>query len=1030
MIVRSILRRPRVTLALTLLFVVTGVLCMWNLPVETFPSITPPAFRIKAKTSELDSQDADYYVAQPLSKVISDIPDVLYYSTVCVGGEDSWCDVVFRTGVDDERAMWRLREAVRSAEGRLPENVVKKGIDVTRNGDNEVLTCAIRSKTDGCIPLELLNDIKSRILVQDGVEGVEIHCPGLKKLRIVFDSVKLANLDLSVSEATKALLSHCSRDSRFDALCGTSLRIEGFEMSIADMENMVLREDSATGGRIMLKNVACVIREIDGVYGTRLDGSAVNVIKVKRKFLANAAETAEAAKRVIERYARGTEGVECVYIVDATSEVKSFLGKVAMLPILALALVAAVLFLFWRSVREVLVPVAVIGASLVGSFVFQSLLGFTFNALTIFGFLLVIGSLVDDALVVIEMARADRAARKLSPRDAMATAVRRSFNILAVSTVISALCYLPLVFIKGIASQMYLQFAFTSFMALALSAVFAVTLTPVLFTLLLRGAPAKSVGRGGVLSWCAKKWRSLWHISTVFWTVRPYLAVVVLVAATGGFFVFRRVLPKTLFRENVDGKVLVEVVDADSSTASEINSARGEIIDKLAKLQGVKHVFSVFGQGVLSGGGNKVSKYTVITDCQLMPEALDDLTEKIKNVLSGYKGVRVAILAPTPVKGVGRFSGLEFHLCVTDRNSPELLMHMRKFLDKVSRIDGVSDVETSKSITGSRVKLSVDAAKAEALGVSPEDVERALQGRFESEVLKGIKLKDGDFDIELTEFPELGAGVDEMSRMQVQVSGGRFVNLSSIGAVSEEAIPQCIERFRGKLTLGCVAKLKSGGSPEKIVQEISEIELPDGISLEWSGVAVQEIVNRGGTRIMIILSLIFAYLLFVAWYESWILPIPCIGTAFIAVFGSLAGLYITGEPLDVYAQVALVAVVGIALKGSSIIVDSIRGEYEKGHSLRASALMGAARVFRPVQMTIWTSLFGVMPFLITFGYAMPAQRVLGAVMVSGVLTVLFCGFSLTPALYIVVEKFNGFVSKNPMRLRRRRFWESATKDVK
>ena len=249
------------------------------------------------------------------------------------------------------------------------------------------------------------------------------------------------------------------------------------------------------------------------------------------------------------------------------------------------------------------------------------------------------------------------------------------------------------------------------------------------------------------------------------------------------------------------------------------------------------------------------------------------------------------------------------------------------------------------------------------------------------------------------------------------------MNLSSIGAVSEEAIPQCIERFRGKPALGCVAKLKSGGSLEKIVQEISEIELPDGISLEWSGVAVQEIVNRGGTRIMIILSLIFAYLLFVAWYESWILPIPCIGTAFIAVFGSLAGLYITGEPLDVYAQVALVAVIGIALKGSSLIVDSIRGEYEKGHSLRASALMGAARVFRPVQMMIWTSLFGVMPFLITFGYAMPAQRVLGAVMVSGVLTVLFCGFSLTPALYIVVEKFNGFVSKNPMRLRRRRLWK-------
>lgn len=1024
MIVSGILNRPRLTLALTALFVLTGCLCMWNLPVEKFPSVSPPTFRIKLQTQGFDAKDADGLVMQPLLNSISDVSDVLYHSSVSVSGGESRCDVTFRAGADGELALLRLREAVRSAELQMPAEVVRKGVSVLRNVDDVVLTCAVRSRSNEPLSIRTVADMKSRVLSLAGVEGVEIDAAADKTVRVVLDPVKLAGLGLSVSDVARVLDARRPQVGLLGPSHGSSLRVEGFRMSVADLEDIVIRDDPQTGGRVMLKNVGCVVLSDDRVCRTRLDGRDAIVFKVRKKAFANAADTAKAVRDVIGECIGGREGFETVYIADASSDVKTFLRTVAMAPLMAVLLIALVMFLFLRSVREVMVPLFVAAASVVGSFVFQAWLGFTFNALTILGFVLVIGSLVDDALVVIEMARADRAVRKLSAKDAMSAAVRRSLDVLAVSTFISAVCYLPLVFVKGMASEMYLQFAFTSCMALALSAVFAAALAPVLFVVLVRAAPVRAVKRNGMLAWCARRWRLAWHASTGFWTARPWLAVVVLLAAACSFAVFRQILPKTFFGDAAAGSVVVEVAALKDVTSAETVRLGGEVAGRLMGVEGVKHVLSVHGQGGLSGGGDRFLRLTLVLHRPLSSDGLDRFIDEVRRVTSDIENVAVSALAPSPVQGVGRFAGLEFHLTGSKGGDGELQSAMYDFAGKVSGLDGVCEVVTPLALTDSRVKLTVDAEKAESMGVSPAAAASVLRGRFEPKVLKGFALSDGVFDVELSEFAELGADAHEVSRMLLPVSGGGLVSVSSLGSVSEEPVPQYVGRFRGAPAVGGVVRIEPGAAPERVMREMSAIPLPDGVNLEWSGIAVQESVNRGGTRMMIGLSLLFAYLLLVAWYESWVLPLPSVGTAAIAVFGSLWGLCLAGEPLDFHAQVALVAVVGIALKGSSLIVDAIRDEHERGRSLRVSALAGAVRVFRPVQMTIWTSLFGVIPFLVTAGVGMSAQRVLGVVSVSGVLTVLLCGFTLTPALYIVAERLRGVVSKKPMRTRRRRLWKS------
>lgn len=1024
MIVNGILNRPRVTLALTALFVMTGCLCMWNLPVEKFPSVTPPAFRIKAAVKGMDARDADALVALPILKYVSEMPDVLYHSSMSVGDGECRCDVTFRAGTDEELALWRLRDAVRSAQSHMPAEVVQSGVAVLRNVDDVVLMCAIGSSSGDGLSAEAVFDLKTLILAQEGVEGVEIEGTSGKMLRVVLDPVKLAALGISVADVARVLESHRPETGLFGPSQGSALRVDGFKMSVSELEDVVIRGDSRTGGRVMLKNIGCVVYSERPIKRTSLDGNAVTVFKVRKRPDANASDTAGAVSIAVKKYLDGKDDINCTYILDASSDVKSFLRDVALAPCVALLLVAVVLYLFWRSLREVMVPISVVAVSIVGSFVFQSLLGFTFNALTLFGFMLVIGSLVDDALVVIEMARSDRSVRKLSAKDAMSAAVRRSFDVLIVSTGISAVCYLPLVFVRGMASGMYLQFAFTSCIALALSAVFAATLAPVLFVALVRTAPARQGGRDGVLHWLARKWRLVWHRATGFWTARPWFAVVFLVMAACSFVAFRQMLPKTLFGDAGTDKVIVEVVRLGEGSATDADRLGDEIVSRLKRLDGVGLVFAENGRGALSGGGERFLKLTVGLDRVLSATEIDGFIREVRNVTADMSGLGVSVLVPSPVQGVGSFAGLEFHLCGSSGATADLASAARDFAAKIRELDGVAEVVTPSVSGVYRVKLSVDAAKAEAAGVSSETAVSVLKGRFEPKVIGKYALSEGVFDIELSEFAELGADADEVSRMLLPVSGGGLVPASSLGTVTEEFVPDSVERFGGRRAASCVVRLTPSATPEKVVRAISALSLPEGVRLEWSGVALQESVNRGGTRIMIALSLLFAYLLLVAWYESWVLPLPSVGTAVIAVFGSLIGLYLAGEPLDYYAQVALVAVVGIALKGSSLIVDAIRDEYEKGRSLRASVAAGAVRVFRPVQMTIWTSLFGVVPFLFAFGVKMSAQRVLGVVAVSGVLTVLLCGFSLTPALYIVAEKLHALVSKKPFRARRRRLWKT------
>ena len=1018
MIAKGILRHPRVTLALTALSVAAGLFCMRRLPVEEFPNVAPPSFQVTARADGLNASDANRAVAVPLEEAFLDLPGVLYRSSVCTDSGFCQCDVTFRTGVSPETALHEIKEAIRRAEGRLPAAVRSRGIDVIQGLDDTVTLYAFSAEGGG-VPDGVAGAFRTRILGVEGVESVEISGERTRTVRIVFDPVKLSGLQMTMPEVAEKL-SACRAGGGEVSDGNGEVRIEGLVSHIGDFGEVVVREDAKSGGRVLVKDIARIEVEESTDNAVTLDGREVVLMRVRKRADSHASEVAERVKALVDGMMKDLpKGVSCALVADAASGARTFMRDVAVTPLVSLVLVGLVLLLFWRSVRMAVVPFVVAMASIVASFVLQSWFSFTFNALTVFGFVLVIGSLVDTALIVIARARFGMLSSGLPPRVAMEDAVRRSFGVMVASTVLVAVCYVPLAFMPGMVSRLHLQFAFTSCMALALSAVFALTLAPVLFSFLVRDDGVRSPG-GSKQPPIPRGWASVCQ-GVAGWFIRhPSFAIVLLVAAVSCLVPFKRLLPKMLFGKDRVDRVVVEVALQPESARLRTERVCDEAACRLKELKDVKHVLSVVGQSALYGSGDCFGRLTVEFLRRLSPKEANEVCADIRKRLASIAEARICVFTPSPVRGVGRFDGLEFSLCGRGCSAQALADVARSLAGRIEAMEGVHDVMCAIPANGHRVKLDIDHAKTSAFGILPEAASSAIRDAIAPLRLGGFSLADGACEVVLSKSDSAATEPDALERLLLPAAGGAFVPVSALGKVSVEAVPQAVARFNGADAIGFVVRLAPGASPERLVEAISATELPKGFSVAWSGIAVQESVNRGGTRILVGLALFAVYLLLAAWYESWTLPLPVVGTALVAILGSLAGLASAGLPLDIHAQVALVVVVGIAVKLSVLIVGSARNRFLEGKPAEVAAEEGMKRTFRPVQLAAWTSLAGCVPLLFAVGVGTGEQFVMGVVAVSGVAATILAGLVLTPALYVVAERLNGKLGGPPIRIRRRR----------
>ena len=1019
MIARGIVRHPRATFALTALAMAFGLFCMRRLPLEEFPDVAPPAFQLVAHAAGLDAVGASRSVAAPLEEAFADVPDVLYHSSTCT--DDGTCrfDVTFRSDVSQEVALSRVKELVARIEGKLPASVASRGLEIVQ-GLNDTVAIYVFSGREGAVPRNLVSGmVKPRLLGVDGVGRVEVSGERRRTVRIVLDTVKLSGLRLSLSDVAEKLNACRARGERLREEKG-DIVVEGLVNALGDFGGVVIREDANTGGRVLLKDIARIELHDLPADGRGLDGREVVMVRVRKRSGANASDTAVRVKRLMEDLSGDfPEGVACELVADAASGARTFLHDMAITPLLSFLFVGIVLLVFWRSFKLAVIPLIVAVASIVSSFMLQWCFSFTFNALTVFGFVLVIGSLVDTALIVIERARIGMASSGQPPRQAMEGAVRSSFGVMSASTILVAVCYVPLFFYGGVASRLHLQFAFTACMALALSAIFALTLAPVVFALFVRDAGKGGSPGGFRLAFLLRGWERLYLCVAGWFVGHPVFACAVVAVGLCCFLPLKSVLPKILFGKDAVDRAVVEVVLPPECGVDRVECACLESSAMLKDIPDVRRVMFSVGEGELHGNCGNCGRLSVEFVRRLSPGRANALLAEIRKRLSYIQDARVGVFVPSSIRGIGRFDGLEFSLCSHGGAAGELADAVRSFARQVEKLDGVLNVEYASTLFRHQAEVAFDHGKASAFGVSPTAGESAIKEAVMHRRLPAFNLADGACDVVLAK-SDSAVELDALEKIQLRAAGDALVPLAALGKVSMKPVPLASTHFNGMDSVAFVVRLAPGASPEKLVRAIGAVPLPRECSIAWSGIAVQEDVNRGGTRILVGMALFAVYLLLAAWYESWTLPFPVVGAALMAILGSLLGLFATGAPLNVYAQVALVVVVGAVVKMAVLIVGSARNRFAEGRTAAEAASESMKRTFLPVQMAAWTSLAGCVPLLFAVGIGTSEQFVLGVVAVFGMLATIFVGLFLVPALYVAAERLDGKLGAAPLRIRRRR----------
>lgn len=1027
MIAKGVLRHPRVTIALTALAIAAGLFCLRILPIESFPSVAPLTFQVTAVTEGLGAEETGRLVAGPLENAFADLPDVMYHSSFCSDDSSCRCSITFKSGVSPARALRSVKDAIRRARGDMAKVPIAKEMEVTQCQDDTIALYSF-SSDGGCVPSGLIDRIfRSHMLGVDGVASVEFSGARKRTVRIDLDAVKLSGLQLTTSNVVETLLAYSADGERSKAGSGVVVA-EGLDGEIGNLGDVSVKENPETGGRVLLKNVADIAICDVPHESVMLDGREVVLMRVRKKADANAVETAESVKRMMEKLAKDLPlGISCALIAESSSGVMAFMRDVFVTPIVSFLLVGFALSAFWRSVKVAFSAMAVVVASVVSSFVIQYWFGFTFNALAVFGFVLIFGSLVDTSVIVIERANMALSKTSVSVRGAMEDAVRRSFGVVAASTILVVVCYVPLMFLQGMVAHLHLQFAFAACVALAMSSVFALTLAPVIFAAIVRtGAWRPSSGKSPLFC-IARGWASLCNAVSAVLVRRPGIALALVFAIACCLVPFRHLLPKVLFGKDWVDRVVVELVLPPESGIDETRRVCSEVSSSLRSLPEVKSVLALPGQGALHERGDSFGKLTVEFGRHMPPREVDGICAGIRERLASSGKIRVAVFIPSPVRGVGRFDGLEFSLCSNGAKG-DVLADAAFGLERCIRsLPGVQDVVCAVPQNGHRTKLSIDRGKASMFGITPGTVENEIRDAIAPVALKDFRLADGVCDVVIGKTVDAENEPEVLSRMLMPAAGGARVPVSAFGTVSVEPAPMAKSHFNGKESVNFVVRLLPGVSPERFMRTIEELPLREGLAIEWSGLAVQEGTNRRGTRILVSLTLFVLYLLLVAWYESWTLPLPAIAASLISIFGAFAGLWITGTPLNIHAQVSLVVVVGIAIKLSVLIVGASHNRFTEGATIEAAAIEGMKRTFRPVQIASWTSLAGCVPLLFAIGVGTSEQFALGIVAVSGIIAVILVGLNLIPALYVLAERLDTKLGAAPLRIRSRMFQRNERK---
>ena len=1025
-------------MVIAIITVIVGVVSMSSLPIAQYPEITPPEVSITATYTGANAEVVEQSVATPIEQKVNGVENMLYMKSVNANDGSMRLNVSFEVGSDLDMSNVLVQNRVSEAQASVPEEVKRLGITVKKQLSFPLMLVTLYSPNgtydqdfqSNYLTINVLDAIaRIRGVGQANVLGGSDYA-----MRVWVKPDQLAKLGLTVPDITRAIqeqsvIAPAGQIGGPPAVPGTeftyTVRTKG-RLSTAEEFGDVIVRSNTDGSQVRVKDVARVELGTQNYNAiTRLNGSPTSILAVYQLPGANGLQVAQAINETMEEMKRDfPDDLDYIVSLDTTLAIEEGISEIITTLFQAVALVILVVFIFLQNARATLIPTLAVPVSLIGTFMVFPLLGFSINTLSLLGLVLAIGIVVDDAIVVVEAVTA-KMEQGMKPKEATISAMKDVSGPIVATSLSLIAVFVPVAAMGGITGRLYQQFAITIAISVAISSINALTLSPALSALLLR--PPGS-GKKSPLQPFYDKFNKVFDRTTTkymgvagFFTRRIGVSLAGLAGLTilmSGLF---GMVPGGFVPEEDQGYFLINVQLPDASSLERTDTVVTSIEKILDGTPGIESVTAVGGYSLLTGSLASNTAFVFISlkpweergDASLHVNAL---VQSVNQKLAfGVPGAMAFAFGPPAIPGLGTGSGFSIMLQDRGGNPPAYLADQTtRFIQAALQRPEIGGAFTTYRANSPQIFADVDMDKVLKLGVSPADVNTTL-GAF----LGGAYVNDFNrfgrlFKVYVQAEPEYRSKATDVRYFYVRNKRGDVVPLSSLVSVSPTSGPEYTNRFnlfRAAEVSGTPAAGVSSDQALAALEEVAAATLPNDMSYSWNAMSFQEKAAAGSGGQVFLLALLFVFLILAAQYESWTLPFSVLMGTPIAVFGAMLGLWISGLFLpgyqnNVFAQIGLVMLIGLAAKNAILIVEFAKMKSEEGMSAVDAAMEAARERFRPILMTAFSFILGVIPLLIASGAGAEARKVMGMTVFAGMAMATVLGVVLVPALYVFIERRN------------------------